>query len=68
VQLLRATIAGEASARGERVRELGKQACERINNRLQCRRPEHAAVRESKAHYNSDAALSHARTLDTRGV
>jgi hypothetical protein len=31
VRLLRATIAGEASARGERVRELGKQARERIN-------------------------------------
>jgi hypothetical protein len=31
VRLLRATIAGEASARGERARELGKQARERIN-------------------------------------
>jgi hypothetical protein len=31
VRLLRASIAGEASARGERVRELGKQARERIN-------------------------------------
>jgi hypothetical protein len=31
VRLLRAIIAGEASARGERVCELGKQACERIN-------------------------------------
>jgi hypothetical protein len=31
VRLLRDSIAGEASARGERVRELGKQACERIN-------------------------------------
>jgi hypothetical protein len=31
VRLLRATIAREASARGERVRELGKQVCERIN-------------------------------------
>jgi hypothetical protein len=31
VRLLHASIAGEASARGERVRELGKQACERIN-------------------------------------
>jgi hypothetical protein len=29
--MLRASIAGEASARGERARELGKQACERIN-------------------------------------
>jgi hypothetical protein len=28
---LRATIAGEASARGERARELGRQAHERIN-------------------------------------
>jgi hypothetical protein len=31
VRLLRATIAGEASARGERVRELGKQAREYID-------------------------------------
>jgi hypothetical protein len=31
VRLLRATIAGEASARGERARELGRQARERIN-------------------------------------
>jgi hypothetical protein len=31
VRLLRASIVGEASARGERVRELGKQARERIN-------------------------------------
>jgi hypothetical protein len=31
VRLLRASIAGEASARGERARELGKQACDRIN-------------------------------------
>jgi hypothetical protein len=31
VRLLRASIAGEASARGERVRELGKQVRKRIN-------------------------------------
>jgi hypothetical protein len=31
VRLLRASIAGEASARSERVHELGKQDCERIN-------------------------------------
>jgi hypothetical protein len=31
VRLLRASITGEASARGERARELGKQARERIN-------------------------------------
>jgi hypothetical protein len=31
VRLLRASIAGEASARGERAHELGKQARERIN-------------------------------------
>jgi hypothetical protein len=31
VRLLRASMAGEASARGERVRELGRQACDRIN-------------------------------------
>jgi hypothetical protein len=32
VRLLRTSIAGEASARGERARELGKQARERINS------------------------------------
>jgi hypothetical protein len=31
VRLLRASITGEASARGERARELGQQARERIN-------------------------------------
>jgi hypothetical protein len=31
VRLLRASIAGEASARGERARDLGKQARDRIN-------------------------------------
>jgi hypothetical protein len=31
VRLLRASIAGEASARGKRARELCRQACERIN-------------------------------------
>jgi hypothetical protein len=31
VRLLRASIAGEASARGERVRELGRHASDRIN-------------------------------------
>jgi hypothetical protein len=31
VRLLRASIAGEASAQGERARELGKQACDHIN-------------------------------------
>jgi hypothetical protein len=31
VRLLRASIAGEASARGKRACELGKQARERIN-------------------------------------
>jgi hypothetical protein len=31
VRLLRASIAGEAAVRGERARELGKQACDRIN-------------------------------------
>jgi hypothetical protein len=31
VRLLQTSITGEASARGERARELGKQARERIN-------------------------------------
>jgi hypothetical protein len=38
VRLLRASIAEEASARGKRARELGKQACERING-LRRRQP-----------------------------
>jgi hypothetical protein len=39
VRLLHASIAGEASARGERVRELGKQARERINADLNVNDP-----------------------------
>jgi hypothetical protein len=31
MRLLRASMAGEASVRGERARELGRQACDRIN-------------------------------------
>jgi hypothetical protein len=39
VRLLRASIAGEASARGERVRELGWQARERINANFDVNNP-----------------------------
>jgi hypothetical protein len=39
VCLLRATIAGEASARGERARELGRQARERINTDFDVNNP-----------------------------
>jgi hypothetical protein len=39
VRLLRASIAGEASARGERARELGKKARERINTDFNINNP-----------------------------
>jgi hypothetical protein len=39
VRLLRASIAGEASARSERARELGKQARDRINTDLDVDNP-----------------------------
>jgi hypothetical protein len=39
VRLLRASIAGEASARGERVRELGRQARDRINGDFDVNNP-----------------------------
>jgi hypothetical protein len=39
VRLLRASIAGEASARGERVRVLGWQARERINANFDVNNP-----------------------------
>jgi hypothetical protein len=67
VRLLCASIAGEASTRGERMRELGKQARER-QYRLQCRRPKHATARESKARCSGNTAPGHARALDTRSV
>jgi hypothetical protein len=40
VRLLRASMAGEASARGERARELGRQACDRINTDFNVDNPE----------------------------
>jgi hypothetical protein len=39
VRLLRASIAGEASARGERARELGRQARDRINTDFDVNNP-----------------------------
>jgi hypothetical protein len=39
VRLLHASIAGEAFARGERVRELGRQARERINTDFNVNNP-----------------------------
>jgi hypothetical protein len=39
VRLLRASSAGEASARGEHARELGKQARERINTDFDVNNP-----------------------------
>ena len=47
MRLLRATIAGEASARGERAREAGKQACERINANFNVDDP-HTPLRASQ--------------------
>jgi hypothetical protein len=40
VRLLRASIAGEASARGERARELGRQARDRINTDFNVNNPD----------------------------
>jgi hypothetical protein len=40
VRLLRASIAGEASARGEHARELGKQARDRINTDFNVENPD----------------------------
>jgi hypothetical protein len=40
VRLLRASITGEASARGERARELGKQPRDRINADLNVNNPD----------------------------
>jgi hypothetical protein len=39
VRLLRASIGGEASARGERMREMGRQACDRINTDFDVNNP-----------------------------
>jgi hypothetical protein len=55
VRLLRATIVGEASARGERARELGKQVRERINADL-------LAVRVARVASGDDAPTDGATT------
>jgi hypothetical protein len=39
VRLLHASVAGEASARGERARELGRQARDRINTDFDVNNP-----------------------------
>jgi hypothetical protein len=63
VRLIRGSIAGEASARGEHARELGKQACERINAD-----PSTPPRASQEAHRCRDTAAGHARSLNARGV
>jgi hypothetical protein len=67
VRLLRTSIAGEASAHGERVRELGKQSRERINADFNVNDP-NTPSRESEAHHSCNAAPGHARALDAQGA
>jgi hypothetical protein len=64
VWLLRASIVGKASARGERTRDLGKQAHERINVDFNVDNPEHAPTSEPKVHHCRDTAAGHARSLN----
>jgi hypothetical protein len=68
VRLLRASIVGEASARGERVRELGKQARERINANFDVDNPSTPPASEPEAHRCRDTAVGHARSLNARCV
>jgi hypothetical protein len=68
VRLLRASIAGEASARGKRVRELGKQARERINANFDVDNPSTSPTSEPEAHRCHDTSTGHARSLNARGV
>jgi hypothetical protein len=68
VRLLRASIAGETSARGERVRELGRQARERINTDFNVNDPNTPPASESETHRSHDAATGHARSLYSRGA
>jgi hypothetical protein len=63
VRLMRATIAREASARGERTHKLGRQAHKRINVDLNVDDP-HTLPRAIQ-NRSGDATPGHARTLDT---
>jgi hypothetical protein len=53
-------MAGEASACGERVRELGRQARDRIN----ADDPRRASMGKSEARRRRNAAAGYASTLD----
>jgi hypothetical protein len=64
VRLLRASMAGEASARGERARELGQAGPRPHQRRLQRRQPGHASAGESEAHCRRNPAAGHAGPLD----
>jgi hypothetical protein len=68
VRLLRASIAGEASTRDERARELGRQAHDRISADFNVDDPSTPPTSETEAHCCRDAAAGHARPLDARGA
>jgi hypothetical protein len=68
VRLLRATIAGEVSARGERARVLGRQARDRINAVFDVNNPNTPPTSEPEAHRSCDAATGHARSFNARGA
>jgi hypothetical protein len=58
-------MAGEASARGESARELGRQARDRINADFNV---DNLDTSEPKSHRRRDTAAGHARPFDTRGA
>jgi hypothetical protein len=66
VRLLRASMAGEASASGERARELGKQVRDRINADFNVNDPD--APQRASQKLIANAATSYAGTLDPRGA
>jgi hypothetical protein len=68
VRLLRASIAGEASASGERARELGRQARDCINADFNVNDPDAPPASEPEAHCRKDTAAGHARPLNARGT
>jgi hypothetical protein len=57
VRLLRASIAGEASARGERTHELGKQARERINTDFNVDDPNTPLRASQNLHHEAQALI-----------
>jgi hypothetical protein len=64
VRLLRASIAGEASARGERTHELGKQTRKRINADFEIDNPSTPPASEPEAHRCRDTTAGHAHSLN----